>query len=219
MGEELVVLPEIDLATQRTQTWMAAARGGRLENMRNFLAEGFAVDTRDHQGHTALMAASRNGHPEVVRELLQARADVNAVEPEYQTTALQHAVRGRHEEVVRALLDDERADADHAGDRAEPALVYAARNNLHELIAPLVAGGANVNQANREGGVPLLHDAIAEDRDDVAMQLILSGAALDQTTADGRSVLTTLVHGRKWQVLDVALNALADLDEGAAPLP
>lgn len=57
-------------------------------------------NAKDNNGLTALMMAV--GHPEVVRALIAAKADVNA-EADDDTTALKLASIKKHKEVVRLL--------------------------------------------------------------------------------------------------------------------
>ncbi|KAF2726876.1 ankyrin, partial [Polyplosphaeria fusca] len=58
----------------------------------------------DYYG-TALQAASRRGHVEVVNMLLQAGSDVNIVAGEHKT-ALRAAIIGAHEKVVQILISN-----------------------------------------------------------------------------------------------------------------
>src|ERR1019366_2622233 len=55
-------------------------------------------------GYTALMAASQNGHLEVVQALLAAKADANAKSRDDGTTALIIASQKGHVKIVQALL-------------------------------------------------------------------------------------------------------------------
>ena len=59
-------------------------------------------DWRNSQGTTALMAAAREGHEEVVRLLLEAGADTGFVD-NAGDTALLHASRGGHAKIAHLL--------------------------------------------------------------------------------------------------------------------
>ena len=56
----------------------AACRNGQAREVRRLLSGGADVDCVDEEGSTPLMAASANGHVEVVDMLLAAGATVNA---------------------------------------------------------------------------------------------------------------------------------------------
>jgi ankyrin repeat protein len=59
------------------------------------------IDTSNMDGHTALQAAARNGHLDIVKLLVTKGADINAKGSEdYDKTALQAAARNGHIEIV-----------------------------------------------------------------------------------------------------------------------
>src|ERR1035438_7943590 len=79
-----------NLANLRAGQLANAAYDGDLQRVKVFLAAGYDVQAQE-------------GHHEVVRALLAAKADVNA-KMDDGTTALMMAARGGHQDVVRALL-------------------------------------------------------------------------------------------------------------------
>jgi hypothetical protein len=101
-----------------------AARKGRIDVVRAFLAAGFPVDTRDEQEATALHHACIAGHAAVVAELLRHGADFRLRDREHRATPLDWATFGAdyvretgsdYPECVRTLLGAgaRRADSDH----------------------------------------------------------------------------------------------------------
>ncbi len=64
--------------TKLSKALFDAATQGDAAALRSLLDDGAAVDSRDENGHTALMLASENGHAEAAQVLLGKGADVNA---------------------------------------------------------------------------------------------------------------------------------------------
>lgn len=89
--------------SERTQHFFEALARGDLDRVRNFLAAGFAPDTRDAGGDSPLTAAAAAGHLGAVEALLEAGADVNQADGNGRTP-LGEASRRGHPEIVRRLL-------------------------------------------------------------------------------------------------------------------
>jgi uncharacterized protein len=93
------------------QRLLAAVNTTDVGAVRRRLAAGDLVDERCPRlggcddGHTPLLVAARDGHTEIVRELLAAGADVNAVEPVFGAVALHKAVANGHAQITAFLLD------------------------------------------------------------------------------------------------------------------
>ena len=95
--------------------------------------KGAGVNTRGTDyGETALIAASQEGHIDVVQALLDKGADVN-VKANNGTTALIAAAQEGHIEVVRALLD-KGADVYAKNNGGVPALIIAALMGHKEVV-------------------------------------------------------------------------------------
>ena len=76
--------------TREEQFWQAA-RDGDVARVRALLADGVAVDSKTEFDCTALYFAANSNHPEVVRVLLEAGADVNVRDNSYGFTAISMA--------------------------------------------------------------------------------------------------------------------------------
>jgi ankyrin repeat protein len=146
------------------RAFLDAARTGDVEKVRQLLAKGVPVDTREDyaQGRdyyeqseqTALMYAAGGGHLEVVRILLKAGANVNAIDKmfsrEYggEQTALHYAARQSNVAVVEELLNagaDPNALTKNAQNRGNTPLVYALRNGHRDNAQLLIKRGTNLN--------------------------------------------------------------------------
>jgi ankyrin repeat protein len=87
-----------------------AARWGRLDLLKELLAGGLAVDSRDEHGTTALMLAASGGQVKAVKYLLEQNPDVNAVAAGSGMTPLISCLAARHQKrvylsICKLLLD------------------------------------------------------------------------------------------------------------------
>ena len=79
-----------------------AAKIGRIEAVKQHLADGKDVDARDKQDKTPLQHAAYWGYKEIVEMLIAKGADINAKDNAGKTT-LDWAIRGKHTETVNLL--------------------------------------------------------------------------------------------------------------------
>jgi ankyrin repeat protein len=153
-----------------TPLWPASENGSSAM-VRRLLAGGANPNLALLAGETPLMVASRSGYPEVVEQLLAKGANPNAHGSRGQT-ALMWAVAQKHPDVVKVLLAHH-ADLNLKSDvwsevmslpphgylpynkaiphGGETALMFAARVGDVDSTKLLVAGGANVNDADAWG--------------------------------------------------------------------
>jgi uncharacterized protein len=98
-----------------------AVLAGDLQAVRAALDAGAPVDQRYpivgsfNDGHTALLIAAREGLSEIVALLIEAVADVNAVEPVFGAVPLHKATYNGHEDIVRLLAAAVNIDLDFQG--------------------------------------------------------------------------------------------------------
>ena len=69
--------------------------------MTSLLREGVAIDSKDHEGNTALMRSAAQGHASVVSHLLAHGADVHATN-KVPLRVFQRGLRGLREGIQRA---------------------------------------------------------------------------------------------------------------------
>jgi ankyrin repeat protein len=92
--------------------WFGASSRGDIEMVKRYLRQGQKVDARHSYGRTALFLAAEMGLAEMVRTLLEAGANPNAVDTGmYQDTPLHRAAYHGFYSVVQALLDHVRVMA------------------------------------------------------------------------------------------------------------
>lgn len=163
--------------TQAETPLMTVARTGSVPAAKVLLAHGAKVDARETwRGETALMWAAAQQHPDMVKALVEAGADVNAmstvVKWERQTTA-----EPREKWLPPGGFTP---------------LIFAAREGCTECAKVLIDAKANVNQADPDGITPLVN-AIINGHYDVAMLLVDSGADPNLFDKTGRAALYAAV--------------------------
>ena len=107
-----------------------------------------AVDTRDSEGHTALLLASIEGHARIVALLLEKGANPN-VRDTTGKSALGHALYA-HPEVAKVLLDGG-ADANQRDGDGRRLLMNAVIGADPDTVRLLLDGGADPGIRNNEG--------------------------------------------------------------------
>lgn len=131
----------------------AAAAAGDTQAVDRLLELGFAVDTRDSQGATALLRAAGAGRRDVAEHLLAAGADPTATAASG-ITPLAAAVNARRENIVELLLArGVAADQRLPGDAT--ALMIAAALGYPEIADMLLAAGADAKAEDAHGHTAL----------------------------------------------------------------
>ena len=151
-----------DAAGLDRQQLMAAVVAGDLEQVRRLLAAGAEVDERGprvngfNDGHTPLLVAARDGHDQIVAELLTAGADVNAVEPVFGAVPLHKAVYNGHAGITAQLVvrPGVQMSVQGATNGYSP-LHDALWHGYEECARILVEAGADLTGRGHDGKTPL----------------------------------------------------------------
>ncbi|MDE3209897.1 MAG: ankyrin repeat domain-containing protein [Pseudomonadota bacterium] len=176
----------------------AAAAAGALVTVQRLLELGFAVDSQDAQGASALLHACGGGHRDVAAALLDAGADATLA-ARSGVTPLAAAVAARRETLV-ALLLQQRVQADQRLPHGATALMVAAAMGYPEVAERLLDGGADVGAVD-DSGRNALHAAAQfgfENNDSLRARrqfdvLLKRGADINQADRDGKTPLLLLL--------------------------
>lgn len=178
---------------------MIAAENGDLNRVREQLEKGVDVNARSQGGHTALMLAAAAGHLEVVKALLNAKADPNigAISFHAGEFLTLMAAMNRCNKDWEKILDAMIA----AGGEVNPKkvfinspLMYAITRYDPVLVKVLIAKGADVNLKNKRGTTPLMTAVMSRGSSAENVKLLLAaGADTDAHNNDGETALS-MVH-------------------------
>ena len=166
----------IDARDDRGRTaLLAATHGNRVEVARYLIQQGADVNAKDSIKDTPFLYAGAEGRLDILK-LTLVRANLKDTN-RYGGTALIPAAHHGHVEAVKLLLGTA-IDKDHVNNLGWTALLEAVilgdGGKTHtDIVRLLVAAGANVNIADREGVSPLAH---AKRRGYAEMVRILSAA-------------------------------------------
>jgi ankyrin repeat protein len=177
---------------------MIVARSTSVKAARLLLEHGANVNAaEDQKKQTALMWASAQNRPEMVKELVAHGADVNArafVNP----TANAMFTNVTPMDWSSNVSTEPRATYRAPGGLTP--LLYATREGCLECVKALVQGGASLDLQDPEGVTPLIM-AVSNMHFDTAAYLIKAGANVDKWDLWGRSPLycavdvNSLPHG------------------------
>lgn len=157
---------------------LAATHGDHVEAARLLVIAGADVNARDAIQDSPYLYAGAEGRLEILRLTLAHGADLRSVN-RYGGTALIPAAHHGHVDTVRELLRTAVA-VDHVNRLGWTALLEAiilgnGGTRHTEIVRLLIAAGANVNLADRDGVTPLAH-AQRRGYREIADALLKSGA-------------------------------------------
>ena len=170
------------------------ARDGRVRQIKNMIQQGNVnVDVRntnseiDELGLTPLMLAARNGHLQVVKLLVDAKADLN-LKDEYGRTALVISIEWQKLEISEYLIK-EKADVNIPDIHGKAPLFYASFGGYPSITQKLLEAGADVNVETLSEETPLMFAKNIE-----TMKILISaGANVNALDNDGHSALYYVV--------------------------
>ena len=202
---------------------MFAALSGNRESVRLLLEKGADVNRRESEhGQTALIFAAAYDRADVIEELIEHRADLNAA-TEVQEPASRPERPGRVQ-AVGVPLPPENASAP-ARQRGQPNSVASpaeqAQQQLQQLQQRLLAENER-NPRSPRGGLTALMYAARDGSLNAIRALVEGGADLDARSADESTALLIASINGRFDVAKYLVEGGADLNlasiDGATPL-
>lgn len=131
----------VEVDTVFGQEFISAVDDDDRETVKQMLELGMPVDTRQSSDdrETALILAAGNGYAEIVRILLAAGADINAIDKDRETALIDASKHG-HLEVVQYLLGHEVKPDLTMRDNDHETAMQKAINGKHPRVAEALKG-------------------------------------------------------------------------------
>ena len=209
MDAQLIMRPFEESSQEQIRQLQRAARDNNILMIEHLLQRPQDPDLELH-GTTSLHEASRRGHLEVVRLLLEAKADKDKATGAGATSRHMASDRG-HLEVVRLLLEA-KADKDKATGAGATSLYTASHHGHLEVVRLLLAANTDKDKAGNDG-TTAPHAASRRGHLEVVRLLLEAKADKDKADDDGETALYVAWHRGYLEVVRLLLAANADKDK------
>jgi serine/threonine-protein phosphatase 6 regulatory ankyrin repeat subunit B len=175
----------------------------------NLLRKKGSIPEKDRGGRTPLHVAVSCRSPEIIKLLLEHRADVSSVDTLLGLTPVQYAIRMDVWEML-SLLMEKRPDIREqvlnganrdCGDNIACALRAAAQYGHNYLLKYLISNGSSVNVALPGDNSTLLHVAARSQQIETVKILLLLGASTDCQDESGKTPLHVSVETGNFEVI------------------
>ncbi|XP_072016181.1 E3 ubiquitin-protein ligase MIB1-like [Amphiura filiformis] len=177
---------ETHLTGDVNEELVKAAANGDSAKCDEILARKDTNVNQQFAGHTALQAASQNGHIDVIKILVRYQADLE-MEDKDGDRAIHHAAFGDEPSVIEQLHRGN-ADLNARNKRRQTALHIGVNKGHYGVVKTLLDLGCHPSLQDSEGDTAL-HDAISKKRDDILSLLLDNNADICVTNNNGFNAL------------------------------
>jgi uncharacterized protein len=179
-----------------TEQLIRTAEAGDTPAVQRLLKEGAAINGRDAQGRTPVMAATHGNRVETVQALIQAGADINIRDNRLDNPFLYAGAEGLLE--ILRLTIEAKADTKLTNRFVGTALIPAAERGHVEIVNELLTRtDVDVNHVNNLGWTALLEAIVlsngGERHQQIVQLLVDHGANVNIADKDG---ITPLKHAQ-----------------------
>lgn len=166
-----------------------------VEVFLNFLSCQYVKDEADNEGRSAFLWAASSGADNSISCFIQHGVDMLQVD-KLGTTAVHVAASAGHTSTVQLLLKYDSASLMNAKDLVKRTpLSHACEMGRIKVVEALIAIGANINDAQDQDGLSVLHWAAIGGHADVCQLLVNAGIDVDCQDLVGRTALHYAAYG------------------------
>jgi len=163
---------------------------GDLGGVKRALSKGADVQYQDRKGMTALMHASSLGYPNIVRVLLDAKADPNLISNESRTAIIYASESGKKNAIptMQLLINGKGSlDIRNRNESGQTAVMLAFSKGANDIAKYLIEAKSDVNIRDSNGD-SLLHQAMNGGKGEFVKLLVKHGANVFHVNRKGQSV-------------------------------
>jgi len=165
------------------------------ETVEVFLSCAYVKDEADSEGHSAFLWAASSGADDSISCFIRHGVDLMQVD-KHGATAVHAASSAGHTSTIQLLLKSDAATLIDIKDLMKRTpLSHACEMGHVKVIEALIANGADVNDAQDQGGLSLLHWAAIGGHADVCQLLINVGMDVDSRDISERTALHYAAYG------------------------
>ncbi|QMV46176.1 hypothetical protein HC358_03815 [Wolbachia pipientis] len=194
---------EVLKKAQLDQGLLINARDGNLDKVKDLIAQGANLETKDNNDNTTLHNACSNGHLKVVEYLIEKGASVKAKNKDGKTP-LDLAVQKGYTDILQTI---EQLQSD-----LNEKLLSAVKNGDLNKVEDLISQGTSLEVKDSNGNT-LLHYASQNDHLEVVEYLIEKGASLRAKNKDGETPLDLAVQKNYIGIIEFLKKTQLDLDK------
>jgi ankyrin repeat protein len=146
-------IPQVDAALIHD-----AVKEDNWNEVNDHLADGVSVNAKNRFGYTPLIWAARYSRTNIVKKLIEVKANINAQNDRGETALICASINGRGTDSVKRLIEAN-ADVNAKDNSGKTALMRAAEYGHRDSVKQLIEANADVNAKDKSGETALMRAA------------------------------------------------------------
>ena len=179
---------------------------GDIERVK-FLVEAYSpdIEKKDKKGNTPLLISSSSGHLEIVKYLLNKKANIN-IQDKLGNTPLNLSLQRGHLNIAKFLLENKVNVELHNKSNSNP-LLTASANGYFDIIKILLTFKPNLNHIDDLGN-NALHYSILGGHDDISILLLENRINFKTKNKAGKSAIALASQSGVFELLNLFKNSI-----------